>query len=414
MILIGLLLFGAIADRIAAQVGDEIILESEVREVAQFLSNDPMAQRTFANFDEIRSSVLEEMIARKLLLAKAEVESIVVADEEVEAATQRQLQEIKSRFPSEADFFKALGEQNITIEELKDNYQKNLKTQLIMQRLIEKRLAGKIMISPTAVKEFYDKNKDSLGIVPGRVKLSHILLAIRPSEDELKKGFEKTLEVYNLLRSGGDFGVIAQEFSEDENSRHRGGMLGKIKRGETLEEFERVVFNLKPGTLSEPFPTRLGYHIVEVLNKGADWVLLRQILFKVTVAKSDSLRYQRLAESLCHQINQGEDFDAIARKYSDDPDVDLGEFYINQLTPPFDEVVKDLEEGQISKPLLTPYGYHLIYVRRKIAGQVLSFEEIRDQIYQYLYQKRLQELYEKLIAEYKEETHVEIMPAKLQ
>lgn len=401
-------LITTLAEQIAASVGDEVILESEVAENAAFLANDPLAQKTFANPEELRDYVLNELVSKKLLLAQAEVESITISNEELQNRIKDAIENVKARFPSEADFYKTLQEQNITIEDLKKNYEDNLKTQMIMQQLIQKKLTTKIMISPIAVKKFYDENKDSVAIVPGRVKLAHILLAIRPSEDELKKGFEQALDVYKLLLGGADFGVIAQEFSEDENSKKQGGMLGKIKKGETLEEFEKVIFTLKPGVISQPFPTRFGYHIVEILNKGADWVLARQILMKVAATKADTLRYENLARKLKNLVNQGTNFDSLAKEYSNDPNIDLGEFYIKQLTPPFDVVVKNLGQGEVSEPLLTPYGYHLIYLKEKVPEKLLSFDELRAHIYEYLYQQELQRCYTQLIEELKEKTFVKI------
>lgn len=402
-------IISTLAEQIAAYVGDDVILESELRENMRFLANDPVAQQMFTSTDELRDYVLNEIISQKLILVEAENESISVAKEEIEPRITQMIEDIKERYPSEADFLKALQEQGLTLKDLKVNYEENLKTKLIMQKLIENKFSG-IMISPIAVKRFYEENKDSIANRPARVKLSHILMFIKPSEAESRKGFDEALDVYKLLYTGGDFSILAQEFSEDENSKYKGGMLGKIKKGETMEEFEGIVFKLKPGTISQPFPTRLGYHIVEVLNKGADWVLLRQILIKVKVTKADTLSTENFSNKLGELIGQGADFDSLAQIYSDDPNIDLGEFYINQLSPPMDEIVKNLEPGQLSEPLLTPYGFHQIYLREKISEEPLTFEELRDQIYQYLYQQDLQKYFTQLIEELKEKTFIKIFP----
>ncbi|MCK4249911.1 peptidylprolyl isomerase [candidate division WOR-3 bacterium] len=402
-------IISTLAEQIAAYVGDDVILESELRENMRFLANDPVAQQMFTSTDELRDYVLNEIISQKLILVEAENESISVTKEEIEPRITQMIEDIKEKYPSEADFLKALQEQGLTLKDLKANYEENLKTKLIMQKLIENKFSG-IMISPIAVKRFYEENKDSIANRPARVKLSHILMFIKPSEAESRKGFDEALDVYKLLYTGGDFSILAQEFSEDENSKYKGGMLGKIKKGETMEEFEGMVFKLKPGTISQPFPTRLGYHIVEVLNKGADWVLLRQILIKVKVTKADTLSTENFSNKLGELIGQGADFDSLAQIYSDDPNIDLGEFYINQLSPPVDEIVKNLEPGQLSEPLLTPYGFHQIYLREKISEEPLTFEELRDQIYQYLYQQDLQKYFTQLIEELKEKTFIKIFP----
>jgi peptidyl-prolyl cis-trans isomerase SurA len=402
------LLVATLADKVAAFVGNDAILHSELQENISILANDPAAMKMFSSEQELNEYVIEQLVANKLLLVAAERESIYVEDDEVTPLVNQNLDQLKSNFPSEADFFSYMEEQDINIEELKKYYAENLKSRLLMEKLISQKFSSRIMISPIAVRNFYEENKDSIAILPGRVKLSHILLTITPSQGEMIAAFERATDVYKLLLAGGDFGVIAQEFSEDENSRSKGGMLGRIRRGETIEDFEAVVFDLKPGTVSQPFPTRLGYHIVEVLNKGSDWVLLRQILIKVSITRQDTLRTQRLAGDLAQLVASGADFDSLAQVHSKDPNIDLGEFYIDRLTPPFDEVVKDMAEGEVSEPILTPYGYHLLYVREKVPERTLSFEEMRDQIMQYLYQQEMQKKYDELIAELKQETFVRL------
>ena len=401
-----LFLASTLADQIAAYVGNDIILLSEVQENMSIIANDPAAMKMFSDEQEMYDYITDQLVSNKLLLMEAEQESIFVEEDDVLPLVDQNIENLKANFPSEGDFYKYLAEQNINLEELKDYYRENLRSRMIMERLISQKFASKIMISPIAVKNFYEENKDSIAVLPGRVKLSHILLPIVPSQEEMLNGFERATDVYKLLLTGGDFSVIAQEFSEDENSRRKGGMLGKIRRGEVIEDFEAIVFDLKPGTVSQPFPTRLGYHIVEVLNKGPDWVLLRQILIKVEISRQDTLRIERQADELRGLVMEGVDFDSLAKQYSKDPNIDLGEFYIDRLTPPFDEVVKDMDEGAVSEPILTPYGYHLLYVREKVPQRTLSFEELRDQIMQYLYQQEIQEKYGELIDELKQRTFV--------
>lgn len=408
MTLVLLILTATLADQVAAYVDNEVVLYSEVMENVSILANDPAARKMFATEDEMKEYVLDQLISSRLLLIEAAVESIVVADDEVTALVDQNIENLKGNFPSEANFYSYLEDQGITLEELREYYRQNLRSRLIMERLISKKFATRIMISPIAVRQFYEDHKDSIAVLPGRVNLAHILLPIVPGQDELMKGFERAGDVYRLLMAGGDFGVLAGEFSEDENSRRKGGMLGRIRRGETIEDFESIVFALKPGTISQPFATRLGYHIVEVLNRSSDWVLLRQILIKVDVTRQDTLRTRNLAQQLKEAVESGAGFDSLAKIHSRDPNIDLGEFDLERLTPPFDQVVKDLAEGAVSEPVLTPYGYHLLFVREKMVSRTLSFEELRDQIMQYLYQQEMQKKYDELIASLRKEIFVKV------
>ncbi|MGB3342005.1 MAG: peptidylprolyl isomerase [bacterium] len=395
--LILLFILASTADRVAAYVGSDVILESEIAENMSFLQSDRATVGMFTSAEELRDYILDQIISQRLVMIEAENESITVTDEEVETRVDKRIEEIKERYPSEADFFEDLEKNGITLEELKRYNMDNLRSELTMQRLVQKKLASKVSLSPIAIRRFYDENRDSIATSPDRVKLSHILIAIQASENELRKGFEEAAEIYRLLYTGGDFSVIAQEFSDDANSKYKGGMLGKIKRGEMLEEFEAAIFQLKPGVVSQPFLTRTGYHIVEVLNKASDWVLVRQILIKVRVTRADTLRYENIAKKLQELVYQDADFDSLARYYSVDPNIDIGEYYVNQLTSPIDTVVMNLKEGELSDPMLTPYGYHQIYIRERIPGKVMTFEELRGQIADYLYSQELQKSYTEMI-----------------
>lgn len=391
-----------LTDQIAAYVGNEVILESEVIENMALLMSDPVGRQMFSTPHEMREYVLDQFIVQKLLLNEAEKESIIVTDEEIDAIVEQSINEIKARYPSEADFMQELENSGITLAELKEYNAEAWRTQLITQRLIEKKTGSKITISPIALQRFYEENKDSIAIRPDRVKLAHILMVIQPSEAEQRRAFEKAFDVYKLLLAGGDFSVVAQEFSEDQNTKSRAGMMGRIHKGETLEEFEGVIFGLKPGVVSQPFQTRLGYHIVEVLNRGQDWVLVRQILTKVRVTRDDTLRFERRAYEFVDAIKNGADFDSLASAVSDDPNIDLGEVPVNALTPPLDTVVANLDVDELSDPMMTPYGYHQIYLRERISEEPLTFEDLRNQIQQYLYRQEQQKYADELLADLKE------------
>ena len=409
--LILLLLWMVPAEQVAAYVGDGVILESDVQSYVSYLTNDPSLRDAFATPDAARQYALDDLIARKLLMHQAEIDSVEVSEEEIESRLGTMIENLKSNFPSEADFYQELEKANLRLDDLKNHYRENIRTQLILSRLVNKQVVPSITVSPIAIRAFYDEHKDSIAVVPARIKLAHIIVPIRQSETEQKRGFERALEVYKLLMSGGDFGVIAQEFSDDYNSRKSGGMLGKMKKGETLAEFEEKVFTLKPGEVSQPFPSRLGFHIVEVLNKGPDWVLARQILIKVDVTKSDTTAAEQVAARVVKLANEGADFDSLAKQYSYAPDVDLGEVVVKQLLPPLDAAVKDLGPGQASAPLLTPWGYQVLYVRDKVPEKDLSFEEMRDYIFEYLTRQEQEKIFKLYVDELKEKTFVQIFPA---
>ncbi len=403
MSILFLFLISGIADRIVAKIGNNIILEHEVEEASTYLSLQLGLSR-----EELKDKILTEAIERNLLLQEAEKESLTVSREEIEYQLEQTINEIIKRFPNREAFDAALKEEGLTVEELKNRSRKDAREKILVQKLIERKIAPTITISPTELKKFYDENRDSIALKPTTVRVKHIMLYIKPGEETVREAARRIQEVKRLLESGGDFPTLAREFSEDENSRRRGGMLGKIRKGEMFEEFEKVVWKLNPGEVSPPFQTRLGFHIVEVLTRDKESILLRQILIRVRPTSQDSNQTRDLGYRIYHQIQDESTFTFLAKKYSDESEIDLGEYIEDQIRPPFDQVVKKTPAGQASEPFLTPIGYHIIFVSERIPAQILSFDEIKDQLSAYLYQLKLKEKWDQMVARLKKEIFVQI------
>jgi len=176
-------LLAALADQIAAYVGDDVILESTVDENISFIQASPATQQVFSDTLDIRDYVLDELIAQKLVLAEAERESVFVEASELESAVAWQLERVKEQYPSETDFLEDLQRNGLTVDDLLENYRRTAQKQIIMEKFIQQRFS-EIIVSPIAVKKFYEENKDSIAVRPSRVHLQHIFMFIKPSEGQ--------------------------------------------------------------------------------------------------------------------------------------------------------------------------------------------------------------------------------------
>jgi parvulin-like peptidyl-prolyl isomerase len=215
-----------------------------------------------------------------------------------------------------------------------------------------------------------------------------------PTQEEEQNGQRRSLEIYDILLRGGDFDEVARSFSEDEKTRNRGGYLGELKRGELFEAVESVLFLLKPGDISLPVRSPMGYQIFQVISKTKNSVKANHILVNVSISRADTLRAKKLAQTVRNKILADADFDSLARIYSDDPETKdneglLGQFLIKGLMPPFGAVAEKMKAGEVSEPILSEHGFHLIKVLEKQEDRILTFEEIQDKIRSYLYQERL-------------------------
>jgi peptidyl-prolyl cis-trans isomerase SurA len=259
---------------------------------------------------------------------------------------------------------------------------------------MEKEGLTQIYVSPSEAEKFYNENRDSIGRVPGRVTLAHILIALAPGPAADSTGQRRMTEVMDVLARGGDFATVAGSFSDDKKTAARGGDRGWVKFAELPPELMMVFSQLKPGQTSPPFPTREGYLTVKLEDKSADQVRFRQILVRVMVTRADTARARNLAATVGKKAAAGTPFDSLARQYSQDPvTVDsggrLGEFLIAGLAPPFGQVVAGMDSGAVSEPVLSEHGYHIIKVLAKQPEKTLTYLELQDNIRNYLYQQKL-------------------------
>jgi len=245
-----------------AAVNGVVITQSDfdkgVKEIQQRLTS--MGQNVNSDqLKEIKSDVLESLIDRELLFQESKKSNIKIEETEINA----KLDSIKKQFPSIEDFKKALSRMDISEAGLTSQ----IKRDLAVNQLIDKKLADKITVSDKDTKRFYDDNPKAFN-KPGQVKASHILIKVDAQADDSKKteARKKIEEIQDKIKKGGDFAALAKEFSQCPSSAG-GGDLGFFSRGQMAKPFENAAFALAPGEISNIVETRFGYHIIKLADK---------------------------------------------------------------------------------------------------------------------------------------------------
>lgn len=408
--LLAFAVFCAAGDRVVGVVDDAVVLQSELDAAVALFKMQPGI--TLPPDSVLYSEILNQLIANQLLLKEAKKETVEVSKDEIEGELARTLSSLRERFPTEKEYQQALTAEGLTEEVLKERYTDEIRNRMLVQKLLAKKGLTQIYVSPTEVRSFYDSNKDSLAVEPGRAKLAHILFLITPSPAEETDAQKKISEIYGIVVGGGDFDVVAKSFSEDPATRGKGGYLGLVKPGELVSEVDSMLAQLKSGQVSPPFRSRFGYQIIKCDKRTATGCFVRHILVPVQPSRSDTLRTKRQALSVRERALKGEDFETLAKTYSQDPEAKetggvLGEFLLKGLTSPFDQVVAELDSGEISEPVLSTFGYHIVKILDKQEERHLAFDEMVPQIRDYLYQAKLKERLEDLISEISKTTYVE-------
>jgi len=380
------------ADSIVAAVGDELILSSELSQSVTFL-------RLSQPDTTVSDSALEEMVLGRLiddlvLEEQARRESVEVEPAEVAAEVDANIAAVKERFEDVDHFKEALAAEGYNERALRRRYEDESRRKLLARKLMEKEGLTQIYTSPAEAERFYNENRDSIARVPGRVTLAHILFAFGPGPAADSTGQRRMTEVMDVLARGGDFATVAGSFSDDQKTAARGGDRGWVEFADLPPELVMVLSQLKPGQISPPFPTREGYLTLKLEEMAQGRVRFRQLLIRVPVTGSDTARTRALAAVVRQKALAGVPFDSLARQYSQDPVTAdsggwLGEFLVAGLAPPFDKVVAVMDSGEVSQPVLSEHGYHLIRVVAKQPERTLTYLEMQDNIRNYLYQRKL-------------------------
>lgn len=368
-----------VVDGIAAIVGDEIILKSEVDQFAQSqairLRIDP--NRSPNRFESLWRKTLQTMIDQKILLDRAEIDSIDVTDREVEETLDFQIDGIIQRLGSKEKAEEIIG---YSLNKLKRSYREEIRKQKLVEK-IQQRKFSDLTASRREVEDFFNEQSDSLPELKPAIRIGHILLEINPGAGANESAFNKADSIYTLIKNGENFSELAQKHSEDTISALKGGELGFMRRGTLVPEFEEASYLLSPGEVSNIVKTEFGYHIIKMIERRGELINVKHILVMLKSNERDEKLIVDKLNLLKEKLIAGEDFETLALEHSEDPEINsnkgiLGWFDLTSLSiPQFSAVLDTLPVGDISSPFKTDFGYHIVTIFEKREGGVLTLEK---------------------------------------
>jgi peptidyl-prolyl cis-trans isomerase SurA len=253
-----------VVEKIAAVVGENIILGSEVEEKAAPLMaevskmGDP-AKRS-ARAQALRHEVLERLIDDELILQQAAELKLTVTSEQVDAS----IEEIKRQNNIDDEQLRqALRGQNMTMA----GYRADLKKQLLRFRVINIAVGARVTISDEDVKAYYDRHMKSGSNV--QVRASHVFIAIPESADPsvVKEKQALAQKILERAQAGEDFAALARELSDDAATRAEGGDLGLFGKDMLPKPIEEMVFAMKPGEIRGPIRADRGFHVIKLVDR---------------------------------------------------------------------------------------------------------------------------------------------------
>jgi peptidyl-prolyl cis-trans isomerase SurA len=345
-----------VLDKIIAQVGNEIVLKSELEsQYVQYLAQGNEAD------DTIKCHILDQMLLQKLLVHQARVDSVTVTEEHVEAELDKRIRYFVRQLGSEQ---KLEEYYNKSILEIKTEFKDVIRDQMVVQSMHQK-ITGDVSASPAQVKSYFERiHPDSIPFINTEVEVAHITKKPRISDEERAAVRARLEELRGRIINGEGFSTMAILYSHDQGSARKGGELGFTERGQLLPEFEAVAYNLKGDEVSQIVETQFGFHIIQAIERRGDRINFRHILIKPQVSSADLNNARLTLDSIANKIRNGEiSFNQAAEKYSDDSDTKFSggllmnpntghsKFETDQLDPALFFNIDKLKPGEVSDPV---------------------------------------------------------------
>ena len=375
---------GVVVDEIIVRVDDYIVLRSELE--STYLDILSRGERISGN---TKCAVLKDLITNKLLVAKAEIDSVLVEDNQVDQELNSRMALIINQVGSEDEIEKYY---NKTIAEFKKELFDDIKEQLVVRKMRQEILTD-VVVSPEEVKDFYESvPRDSLPYFSTQVKVSQIVKTPVVGKEQKDKTREELLKIRDKIMNGESFEILATLYSQDPGSAQNGGNLGFVGRGSFQPEFEAAVFKLKEGEVSMPIETEFGFHLIQLIEKRGNLFNSRHILLQPDFSDSDIQKTKDFLDSLKSlAYSDSVTFEELAREYSDDKFTSsFGGYFtdamgsenvlVEELDPVIFFTIDTMDVGQISVPFESrtddgKIAYKLIFFKEKIPPHLGNLEE---------------------------------------
>ena len=355
-------------DGIAAVVNDDIITHTELDAEVIRISQELRRRNTQAPPEEVlKKQVLERLINRKIQLQTARRANIVVDDETLNRALTNIAAESNL---SLSQFRRVLIRDGVSFE----GFRENMRDEITLNRFYQRQIDSRVSISDADITAFLE-TQQTQGNVSIEYEIGHILIAVpeSASAEEVSAARNQAESVVTRINEGADFAEIA--VAESNGSRALdGGNLGWRPANELPTIFASVIPNMKKGEISKVIKSTSGFHVVKLLDtRDSDTQIVKQTNARhILVATQDRDREEALAmaKEMREHIMEGDDFAEMAKEHSDDlgsgkEGGNLGWINPGDTVAPFEKAMNSLSVGQLSEPVESRFGWHIIEVKER-------------------------------------------------
>ena len=398
-------------DRVIAVVNDEAITQYELEEARRIVLQQLRQQNVQQPApDVLDKQVLERLVTERALLQYAKESGIKVDDTQVERAIQRIAEDNKL---TPEGLRQELAKEQIPYAKYRDD----VRNEIIVQRLREREVDSRINVNESEVDNYLATIKAQSG-GDAEYRLAHILVLVpeQASAEQIEAKRRRAEEALRSIRGGTDFGQVAAGFS-DASDALSGGNLGWRPGARLPTVFADQVRAMKPGDVSPVLRSAAGFHIVKLLERRSrdepavvDQTHARHILVRVNEITSEADAKSKI-DRLKDRLDAGAKFDELAKLNSEDPSAakggDLGWLSPGDTVPAFEQAMNKLALNQVSAPVRSQFGWHLIEVlgRRK---QDVTADRERTQAQLAIRQRKSDEAFTDWVRQTRDKAYVEL------
>lgn len=399
-----------LVESVAGIVGNEVIYLSDVENnLAQARSE---GDRT--PVEKLRCRMFENLLVSKLFLDQARIDSIIVTESSIEGEINMRLNDFIRRAGSEQkleEYFKK------SMIEIRLDLKKSLMNQQI-ENEVQSKIAENITVTPADVKRYYQGiPKDSLPVVPARVELSIIQLDPPAGEENKLAARQKLLDLRSRILAGESFSTLAVLYSEDPESAKLGGEIGFMMRGQLEKEYADAAWGLNKNTVSKIVETKVGFHIIQLIDRKGDMVNTRHILIRSKVQPDEAIKAIEKLDSIANKIRKDSiTFSRAAMIYSShkdsringgklvksDPNAREAWHTLEELDRATYVIVRDMKIGEISEPFRTTdengnVVFRIVKIDNQIPAHVADLKNDYQEMYNSTLMNKRSKTYQKWI-----------------
>ena len=401
---------GGLVDRIVAVVNKDVITASELAERTAFAER----QLRRENIALPERALLERQMLERLVLEKAQLQlaadsGLRVDELQLDRAVQRIAEGNKATL---AEFRRRLESEGVAF----DKFRADVRQQILLTRLREREVDDRVQVSDSEIDIFLEVNRAAAGAV--EYNAAHVLVRIpeQAAPERIEQARARAEKARADAMAGGDFARLAASTSDAADAL-QGGSLGWRAPSRLPELFADALKTMQPGDVSGVLRSPAGFHVLKLLERrGAGLAApvtqtrARHILVKTSEVVSEADALRRLA-GLRQRIAGGTDFAELARLNSEDGTAarggELGWVHPGDTVPEFERAMNALKPGELSEPVRTPFGFHLIEVLERRTAD-LSTERQRLQARQALRERKAEDAYQEWLRQLRDRTYVEI------